>query len=187
MVDIIGITDAILQVHIVIDRSKNIVFRDMLGNQIVYVFADRFFDLFQFAVFFQNLCENRIVHQFRNPYFFWFHVHIILQIYHHIGKNLDISGLSLDPHIRYCRILNTLCKVTVYFRSFFCKNLSGRHIHNVFGERMPVDAVFQRQFFVEFISSYFCKVISSRVKKHCRNKAFRTFYRKRFARADLLI
>ena len=40
---------------------------------------------------------------------------------------------------------------------------------------------------IKFITPNLCKVISSRVKKHCRNQAFRTVYRQRLARADFFI
>ncbi len=56
MVNIIVMPGGIFQMHIVVDGCKYIVFGDMLRNQIRDILADRFLDILQFAVFFQNLC-----------------------------------------------------------------------------------------------------------------------------------
>ena len=42
MIDIIIMSDAILQMHIVVDRCKNIIFCDMLRNQIMNILTDCF-------------------------------------------------------------------------------------------------------------------------------------------------
>ena len=44
MIDIIGIADAVLQMHIIVNGCQNIFFCDMLGHKFMDILADSFFD-----------------------------------------------------------------------------------------------------------------------------------------------
>ena len=56
MVDVVIVSDAVFQVNIIVNRSKNIFFRNMLRNQFMYIFLNRLCkQAGVFAVFFQNL------------------------------------------------------------------------------------------------------------------------------------
>ena len=55
VVDIIGISCAVFQMHVVVDGSENIFLCDMFRNQVVNVTFDRLFDLFDIGIFLQDL------------------------------------------------------------------------------------------------------------------------------------
>ena len=62
MVDIVVISDAVLQMHVIVDGSDDILFRDMLRNQLMDAVMDGFFDGIQIVIFFQNFFKNRIIY-----------------------------------------------------------------------------------------------------------------------------
>ena len=62
MIDIVIISDSILQMNIIINRSNDIFFCNMLGNQLMDIPLYSCFALFQIARFFQYLFQGRIVY-----------------------------------------------------------------------------------------------------------------------------
>ena len=72
MVDIIVVADAVLQMHVIVDGSKNIFLGNMLGNQVVDIPADRRLRYpLSSRLLLQNLSQHRIVYQFRNAQLPW--------------------------------------------------------------------------------------------------------------------
>ena len=82
MVDIIGISCAVFQMHVVVDGSENIFLCDMFRNQVVDVTFDRLFDLFDIGIFLQDLFQNRIVYFLFDAKFFLVNIYPCFQIYH---------------------------------------------------------------------------------------------------------
>ena len=62
MVDIIVITNTIFQMHIVVDRSKNVFFCDMLRNKIMDISDDCSLDILKVIIFFQNFLKDRVIY-----------------------------------------------------------------------------------------------------------------------------
>ena len=62
MVDIVIISDAIFQMHIVVNGSQNIFFGNMLRNKIMDISLDSGFDVFEIIIFFQDFFKYRIVY-----------------------------------------------------------------------------------------------------------------------------
>ena len=62
MVDIVIVADAVLQMDIVVDGSDDILFRDMLRNQLLDAVMDGLFDGIQIVIFFQIFFKNRIIY-----------------------------------------------------------------------------------------------------------------------------
>ena len=143
MIDIVIVSDTVLQMHVIVNRSKNVFFCNMFRNQIVDISVNCFFDILNICIFFQNLCQNRIVNQLMNAQFFRIYVYIMAKINHHTGQNFYISLLCLNPYIRNCRILNCICQLTVNFLTCLCQNLACARIYNILCQYMSVDTVFQ--------------------------------------------
>ena len=143
LINIVIITNTILKMHIIINRSNNIFFCNMFRNQIMDVSADCILDFFQFCIFFQNLCQHWIINQLCNTDFFRIHIYIMAQINHHIGQNFCVTLFCLNPDIRNCRILDCICQFTVNFLTCFCQHFTCTRIHNILCQYMSVDAVFQ--------------------------------------------
>ena len=62
MVDIVICTNAILQMDVVVDRSNDIFFCNMLRNQVMDRPLDRIFDIIDIIIFFQYFFKDRIVY-----------------------------------------------------------------------------------------------------------------------------
>ena len=62
MVDIVIISDAIFQMHIVVNGSQNIFFGNMLRNKIMDISLNSGFDVFEIIIFFQDFFKHRIVY-----------------------------------------------------------------------------------------------------------------------------
>ena len=62
MVDIIIVSKAILQMHIVVDGRKDIFLGDVLRDQVVDITFDRLTSVLKCVIFFQNFFEYRVVY-----------------------------------------------------------------------------------------------------------------------------
>ncbi len=188
MVDIVIIADAILQMDVIVNGSQNVFLCNMLRNQFVYILADHLCKLRRIAaVLVKNLLQNRIINQFRNAQLLGIAVNKIRDIHHHVGENLDIPLLRLDPHGRNRSVLDGIRHLHRHLVARFRQNLPCLGIHHILCKHMVSDPVSEHQFFIKFISADLCKIISSGVEKHCHNQAFRTLYAERLAGTDLFI
>ena len=60
--DIIIVTKAVFQMHIVVNRSKNIFFCNVFWNQIMNVSLNCSFEIIFVVIFFQNFFKNRVIY-----------------------------------------------------------------------------------------------------------------------------
>ena len=148
---------------------------------------DGFFQFISIFIFFHQLFQCRVIYQLCNTQFFRITVHMCGQIYHQVGQNFYISFFCLNPHKRNCRILDRSCQFFCYFCTCFCQDLTCGSIHYVFSQYMTADTVFQMQFFIEFISTYFSQIVTLRIKEHACDQTSCAVHCQRFARTDLLI
>ena len=113
MVNVIVIAHAVFQMHIIINRSKNVFLRNVLWNQVVNV---TLYQRFQFinvpCTLLKQPFQDRIIHLLCNTHFHWVDIHNSLQVYHHIRKNFNIAGafLTLYPQKWNGRILDRIGK-----------------------------------------------------------------------------
>ena len=143
MVNIVICSDAPLQMHIIVDGCEDILFCNMLWNQVCNISLNCSDTLFQCLVFFHNLLQSRIIYQFcntnslrvlnfRNP---------ASDIYHHRRKNFYVTCLCLNPERRNCSILNLICQITVNSCACLCNYFSGRRIQYILCQNLSVDTV----------------------------------------------
>ena len=190
MIDIVVVAQSILQMDIIVNGRNNVLFRNMLWNQVMNIPPN---DILKFidvtAGLIKNSLKNRIIHLLRNPYLFRVNLHDCIKIHHHIGNHLDASFLlrSVNPHKRNCRILNLLCHLASHLRSRLGNNLSRNRACNILCKHLSGDTVFQSQLLIKLISSYLSQIIASGVKEHTRNQALCAVYSKRLAWTNLLI
>jgi len=190
MVNVIIRSHAIFKMHIIVDGREDVLFCNMLRDQIVNVTFDQRFHLFDVSCgLFDNSRQNRIIYLLRNTYFFRIDICNSLKIYHHIRKDLDVSLFifTFYPQIRNGIVLDLICKFTSNLRTFFSNYLSRKLTHRILCKYAACNTVFQHQFLIEFITSNLCEIISSRIKEHAVDQTFRAVYCKRLARADLLV
>ena len=187
MVNIVIISDAVLQVHVVVDGGKNIFLCDMLGNQIMNGSVHSLLKLLRVGILFQKLFQHRIIDQLRDSHFFRIHIHEVSDIYHHAGEHLYIALFRLNPHIGNRRVLNPVRQFSVRLGSGLCQHLARSGIHHVFRQHMAGNPVSQHQLLIKFIPSHLGQIISSGVKKHAGNQALRAFHRQRLAGPDFFV
>ena len=187
VVNIIISSQSIFQVDIIVNGSKNIFHSNVFRNQFMNMTTNCFFQFIFIIIFFHQPFQFRIVNHLCNTQFFRVTIHIMCQINHHIGKNFYISFFCLNPYKRNCRILNRICQFFCHFSSCFCQNLTWRSIYHVFCQNLSCDTVSQKQFFIEFVTSYFCQVITFRIKEHTVYQALCTLHCQRLTWTDLFI
>ena len=190
MVDIIIISDAVLKMNVIVNGSKNVFLRNMLRDQIVDISSDHTFHLIDISGgFLNNSRQDRIIHLLCHAYFFRVNINDCLKVYHHVGKDFDISGsiLSFNPQESNCRILNRIRDLTGDLCTFFSHNLSCQRTYHILCEDTSVYAVSKHQLLIEFIASYFRQIITSRVKEHAVDQTLRAVHCKGLARTDLFI
>ena len=137
MVDIIIISHAILKMHVVVDRCKNIFFCDVLRNQIMKISLDQSLHLIYITCrFFNDSCKNRIIYLLCHANLGRININNSLEVNHHIGKDLDISGslFTLYPDVRYCRILDHISDLTSNLCSLFSNNFTCDCTYSILSE-----------------------------------------------------
>ncbi len=142
MVDIIIIADPVFQMDVIINGSQNIFLRNMLRNQFMYILLDRLRKHLRIVtVLLQNLLKDRIINQLCNAKLPGIAVHKVSDVYHHIGKNLDVLLLCLDPDKGNCRILNGVSHLKGDFIARLGQKFSSGSIHHIFCQNVPSDSV----------------------------------------------
>ena len=187
MVNIVIIAQPIFQMDIIVNGCQNILFCNMLWNQIMDIPSDRLFNIVDIIVLFQNAFQHRIIYQFRDSYLFRIHVHKIGDIHHHAGEHLDIALFCLYPHKRNRRVLNRVSHLFRHCRTLFCDDLTGCDIHHILSQHMAGDTVSKQKLFIEFVTSHLSQIITAGIEKHTHNEAFRTLHRQRLAGTDFFI
>ena len=188
MVNIVVVPDPIFQMDIVVNGCKNIFLGNMLGNQLMDILPDRLCKLLRtVSELLNNLSKNRIIHLLRDSELSGIAVHKTGNVHHHIGKNLYVFLLCLHIDIRNRGILNLVSKLGSHLRTCRCQNFAGCGIHHILRQDMIPDPVAKRQLLIIFISSDLSQIISSGIKKHSVNQAFRTFNAQRLSGTDLFV
>ena len=160
----------------------------MLRDQLMHIFPDRFKQLPGICtVLVQDLLQNRIINKLRDAQLSGIAVHKVRDINHHVGEHLYISLLRLDPHSRYRGILDRICQFSRHLVARLRQDLTCLGIHHVLRQDMMSDPVAEHKLFIKFISADLGQIISSGIKEHRHDQAFRTLHTERLARADLFI
>ena len=160
----------------------------MLRNQLVHIFPDRLRKLPGICtVLVQDLLQHRIVNQLRDAQFSGIAVHKVRDIHHHVGEHFHISLLSLNPYRRYRSILDRICQLSRHLIARLGQDLACLGIYHVLRQNVMSDPVAEHEFFIEFISAYLGKIISSGIKEHRHDQAFCALHTERLARTDLFI
>ena len=108
-------------------------------------------------------------------------------VYHHVRQYLHVLLFRLNPYIGNSRVLNGIrhfCRHRIAGRRQY---FTGGHIDYILRQNMISDSVPEHQLLIKFISSDFRQIISSGVKKHRIDQAFRTLHAERLARTVLFI
>ena len=189
MVDIVFVSHMVFQMHTIIDRSKNILFGDMLRDQVGHASFNCLKTVRLLFVLLQDLLQNRVVYFLGDSQFFLVRLRQKgMEIYHHIGKNLyAVSFLVLYVNKRNRCVLDLIRQLLRDESAGLSDHFSGLVADRILSKSCPGDAVAERKFFVEFISSDLGQVITSHVKKHGIEKAESVLIRQRLARTDSLI
>ncbi|GFI24855.1 hypothetical protein IMSAGC011_03659 [Lachnospiraceae bacterium] len=139
------------------------------------------------SILLKNLTKYRKINLLCNAKTPRLTIHKVCDVYHHIGEYLYKPFLCLYPHKRNRCILNLLGHLHCHFLALLTKNFTAKRIHHILCENLILNPIFQCKFFVKLISTYFCQVISSGVKKHCCHKIFCTVQTKRLSRTNLTV
>ncbi len=131
--------------------------------------------------------QCRIINKLIDSEFLRITIDKACDVYHHIGKNPYVALLTLNNNVRNSSILNPVGKFRRSNSSCFGKDFSGIRIYNILGNGLVLNTVAKFEFLIEFVTSYFCKIVSSRIEEHCIDKALCTFNSQRLAGTNLLV
>ena len=177
MVDIIVVSDAVLQMDVIVNGSQNVFLGNMLRDQLMDVLTDRLRKLLRISgMLIQNFLQLRIIYQLRHAKLSRIAVHIMGNINHHAGKDLHIPFLSLHIDIGNRRVLDLVRQLRRHLRPGRRDQLSRRGIHHILRQHKAADPVLQHQLLIKFISADLGQVISSGVEEHGVDQALRALH-----------
>ena len=169
----------------------------MLRNQLVDVLADGCLQglLILGSHFLQDGHEGGIIYHLMNACFLRVEAYIGSEVYHHVGKDLDLPALSVlsvslgapYEHVGNTGVLDPVAGSLGQGLPCLGKDLSGAAVHHILRQDLSVQAVAECKLLVEFISSYLGQIVASRIEEHAHNQAFCAFYGQRLARTYLLV
>ena len=190
MIDIVAVADAVFQMHIVVNGSKDIFLCNMLRNQFMNTLSERFRKCLRIIVVLilqKDLSERGIINEFCNAQFLGIAVHIVCNVDHKIAENLDISLLGAYPDIRNRGILDLISHLSGDFFSCCSENVAVRLVNNVLCEDHALDTVSESKLLIELVSADLRQIISAGIEEHRVDQAVRALHGKRLAGADLLV
>ena len=125
VIDIIAVTDVVLDVHVVINGSKNIFLGNMLRNKLMNILSQSFAQSLRIiTVFLYQLLKDRVIYQLGNTQFLRIALNKVSNVYHHVGENLNILLLCSNHYIRDGIELNLISKLSSNLGSCLCDNLA---------------------------------------------------------------
>ena len=136
VVNVIGRADALFDLHVVVDRSKNVFLRDVLRNQAIHMPLHVLLDVDLVLLgLLQDFHERRIVDRLHNAVFGRIlHVDIVADIDHEVREHLQRAlgrARALHHHIRNARVLNLGREFSRDHRAALRENLAGVRIHGI--------------------------------------------------------
>ena len=138
-------------------------------------------------IFRKDSLKRGIVNKLRDAEFLRVTVDEACDVHHHIGKNPYVSLISLNLNIRNSRILDPVRKIHGNGHAGLGNDLSRVGIDNITRKYLVSYTVTEHKLLIELISSDFGKIVSSRIKEHGIDEAFRALNRQRLARTYLLV
>ncbi len=188
MIDIVFVSDAPLKVHIVIDGSEDILSRNMLGNEVMDIGLEGLLQVLFLRVLLKNLLQDREIYHLLDAEFgLGVEVDISGEVYHHIGKNLLVPLLCLNPDIGNRRVLDLLCQSPVKVGAGGSNDFTGLLVNDILSQGMAGDAVSEGKFLIEFVTADLRQVIAAGVEKHTCNQGLCALDSQRLAGTDLLV
>ncbi len=188
VVDIVIVSKAVLQVHIIVDGGNNILLGDMFGHQLMRILLDGLGQLLRIiGELLQNPGQHREVNFLMDAEILGAAVHITGQIHHHIGENLYVLLLCLDVYKRNGSVLNGICQLRCNLCARRRQDLSRLRIHRIRGQNLVTDPVAESQLLVKFISSHLGQVIPAGVKEHGIDQTLSALHAQRLTGTDLLV
>ena len=171
MIDIILEADAVLDVNVVVDRSEDILFGDVLRDQLVNVALDLLLELLLVGELIEQSLKLGIVNslvdaQLRKNLIGALERNMCSNIYHSVGENLDVALLGLNGNGENTRILDLVSQLVVNPAACRRNDLTGIGIDHVLGKNEAYDTVMHVELLVELVTSDLGQIVTSRVKEH---------------------
>ena len=190
VVDIIKVAESGIQIQTIGDACEDIIFGDMLRDQLMDVLADGFFEICLLGVFCHELFQDRIVNALRDAHLihvFLGEVDVFLDVNDHVGQDFDCSSVALDQDCRDCTVLDTLSQFFIHNCAGFGDHFAGAAMDDILCKSGADQTVLIRQFLIEFVTADFCQVVTLRIKEHGGDQVFCVLHLKRLTRTELVI
>ena len=188
MIDVVVIAESILQMHVVVDRGKDIVSCNMSRNQVMRIAPDRLQQILPVGIFPHQLLQDRIVDLLIDsigPGVV--DIHMRPDIDHEVGQDLHIAGLCLNPNEGNAGILDSIRQLLVNPSARRSQDLTGRLIHHIFRQNLLIDPLAQGQLLIKLVAANLGQIIASGIKEHPADQTLRRLDRQRLTGADFLV
>ena len=190
MVDVVHVAVAVIQLHHIVDGSHDVFQCDVLRHQFVDVFFDGSFQFFSCCVFVQQLFQHREVNSFFDVYIFCCQTEffqICINCNCTVCQDFYFSFFYFNIQVVDTAVLDSIAQFHCQHCAFFSQNFPCHRVNHCFRQFCTADSVSQSQFLVEFVTAYFCQVITFGIEEHAAQQGFRTFHCGRFAGTQLFI
>ena len=128
MVNVIHISDSVIQVQNIADGSNDVRHDDVLRRKFVLPSDQLLLQLLPGQSLLQDLLENRIVDLLRQFQCFRINVHMRRKVDKLVSDDLRLAGLvspGICHHIQNSRVFNGFPHLTGDSLSLFCEDLTG--------------------------------------------------------------
>ncbi len=190
VIDIIRIADAVLEMHIVVDGSKNVFLGDVLRNKLVNTLLERISQCLRILVVLileEDLTESRIINLLMDSEFFRIAVNKVCDVNHKVAQHLDIALFCLNYNTRNSRVLNGIRHLTRNGFACAAEYFAVCLIDDILCEDMADNTVAEGKLLIKFITADLGKIIAARIKQHRIDQAVCRLHRERFAWTNLLV
>ena len=169
MVDIIRAADAVLQVHIVINRSNDVFSGNVLRNQVMDPVLQLLCQFISGQSLSEDLHQHRIINQLVDSQVLQrilVHIEVAACIHHHVGQNLAVLPLGLNHDIGHACILDVGSALSGENRACLGDDLAGFGIDHILCQGMAGQAAAEVKLLIKLITADLCQVIALRVEEH---------------------
>ena len=188
MVDVIGQTDAVVQVADIVDGCEDIVFDDVFWHQIVASHADGFFQcFFIIAASVQNFAEYGETYFFQNAQFFAVEVYIVMDINHAVGDNFNFFIANFQESSVDTCALDLFCFCAGDDLAFVSHQFTGTGVDDRLRQNMANQTAADAQFFIVFVAANAGQIISSCIEEEHIDMALCAVNCWRFTRTEFTV
>ena len=189
MIDIVIMTDAVLQMHVIVDGCENIILGNMLGAKLMDTLLCLCLDGVHItAALLQDLAEHDGSHLFVDAAVAQIKAEQVLGLGGVVGEDLDRDAVVEGKRDLIDTVLLNLARHLAGQRdACLADKLAREGVDGGFSQLVPDNASGDIQLLIIFIAADRREVVALGVKEQVVDEQLRALHQRRFARTELLV